>query len=108
MPPSNANISELKAQLAASRSAIQISVQQVEDRLNVSKRIREDIQNSPIKWLTVGAGISYAAIKILPFAFRLTRKSWMIALVAPLLRTAIHTALPVVADNLLNKRFKGI
>lgn len=96
-PPTH--IAELTSRLHACRTALQHSVGEVEDRINVPRRIRDEIASNPLKWAAIGAGAGLAVLKLLPLALRLTRKTWAGALVSPLVQTAATMALPLVMES---------
>jgi len=98
--PSTPSVAELTANLNASRAALRHSVTEIEDRLNVPRRIREEVASHPLKWIALGAGVGFAALKAIPLVLRLTRKTWAGALISPLVQTAAAMALPVAADAL--------
>lgn len=97
-PTDHTSISQLTVRLAASRAALHESIVQMEDQMNVSRRVRNDIAAHPLKWFALAAGAGYAGLRLIPVVLRLTRKSWSSALVAPMIQAAAAAALPLAAE----------
>jgi hypothetical protein len=97
---SRSPIPHLTDRLAASRSALHDSIEQIEDQLNVPKRIRQEVADHPLKWLALAAGVGYAGLRVVPLVLKLTRKTWISALLTPVVKTAAAAALPLAAETL--------
>lgn len=93
-------IRELKARLAENRNRISQHFDAVENSVNIPKRMKTDFQAHPVKWIALAAGAGFAAKKLIPLVFRLTRPS----LANQAFRTAALTAMPLVTEA-LKQRF---
>jgi hypothetical protein len=88
------NIQELRTQLQASRWQLHATIQQLENRLNVPRRIRSQMAEHPFKWVILAVGAGFIAAGVAPRILRVGSKGWMRNLVTPVLRIAIVTVLP--------------
>jgi hypothetical protein len=88
------NIQELRTQLQASRWLLHDTIQQLEDKLNVPRRIKSQLAEHPFKWVVVAVGAGVIAASLAPLILRAGGKVWARNLVTPVLRIAIVAALP--------------
>jgi hypothetical protein len=88
------SIQELRTQLQASRWQLHDTIQHLEDRLNVPRRIKSQMAEHPFKWVILAVGAGVIAASVAPRILRAGGKGWIRSLVTPVLRIAIVTALP--------------
>ena len=63
-------IEALTSEVALSRTRIQRRMAELEEQLDVSQRVRNELSAHPFKWLALSAAGGFVASKLLPFAFR--------------------------------------
>lgn len=95
----NSEIQELRTRLEASRWNIHHGLHQLEDKLNVSRRLRSEFKEHPVKWVAVSAGVGLVAAKLLPLLLGGRKRSWFGKMVSPLVRAAAVAAMPLLATK---------
>ena len=103
--PMTDEVAVLRGRLAIARGELRESALDVEHQFNLPRRFRAELDAHPLKWLSISAAAGIVAAKVVPFLFRLTGRSFTATVVAPLLRTAAVTALPLLADTFSRKFF---
>lgn len=93
-------IEALTSEVALSRTRIQRRMAELEEQLDVSQRVRNELSAHPFKWLALSAAGGFVASKLLPVAFRFARRSWVTSLLAPAARIAIAAAAPAIVDSI--------
>lgn len=100
------SLTTLEAEVARTRAQLHHSVQQIEEEVNIPRRIRQEIGSHPLKWTAIGTGIALATLKVLPVVFKLARRPAGAFILRPLLATAATAAVPVIQD-FMNQKFFG-
>jgi hypothetical protein len=94
MAANESDIQELRTQLQASRWQLHDTLQQLENRFNVPRRIMSQVAEHPFKWTALAVGAGVIAAGVVPLLFRAGGKRWFGSLLAPALRIGLMTALP--------------
>lgn len=92
------DIQELRNLLQLSRWQIHDTIHQVEEQLNVSRRIRTEVAEHPLKWVAVALGVGVVATKAVPLLLKVGSKRWLRQLVTSGVRLAAVAALPMLAQ----------
>ncbi len=93
------DIQELRTRLESSRWRIHQGLHAVEDKLNVSRKIRTEFKEHPLRWVAVSAGLGLVAAKVVPMLFGGKKQGFLGRLFSPLLRVAATAAIPLVAKK---------
>jgi hypothetical protein len=99
--PAN-DIQRLRTQLESSRWQMHSGIQRIEDQLNVSKRVRTEFKEHPLKWVAISAGVGLLAAKLIPLLLGGGKRGAMGRMLTPLLRAGAAAALPLVAHQVSN------
>jgi hypothetical protein len=93
------NIQQLRTQLESSRWQMHNGIQRIEDQLNVSKRVRTEFKEHPMKWVAISAGIGLVAAKVIPLLLGGGKRGVMGRMLTPLLRAGAAAAVPLLAHK---------
>jgi hypothetical protein len=93
------NTQHLRTQLESSRWQLHNGIQRIEDHLNVSKRVRTEFKEHPMKWVAISAGIGLVAAKVIPLLLGGGKKGVMGRMLTPLLRAGAAAAVPLLAHK---------
>lgn len=96
--PAN-DIQRLRTQLESSRWRMHSGIQRIEDQLNVSKRVRTEFKEHPLKWVAISAGVGLLAAKLVPMLLGGRKRGVMGRMLTPLVRAGAAAALPIVAQQ---------
>ena len=96
--PAN-DIQRLRTQLESSRWQMHSGIQRIEDQLNVSKRVRTEFKEHPLKWVAISAGVGLLAAKLVPMLLGGRKRGVMGRMLTPLVRAGAAAALPIVAQQ---------
>jgi hypothetical protein len=94
MAAHESDIQELRTQLQASRWQLHDTLQSLEERFNVPRRIKSQVAEHPLKWAALALGAGVIAASVVPLLLRAGNKRWFGSLLAPALRIGLMTALP--------------
>lgn len=97
------NIQELRTQLQASRWQLHDTIQQLEDKLNVPRRIKNQVAEHPLTWVLLAVGAGMIAAGVVPLILRAGSRGWVRNLVTPALRIAIVATLPKLMQPRMSK-----
>ncbi|OAI56980.1 hypothetical protein AYO49_03135 [Verrucomicrobiaceae bacterium SCGC AG-212-N21] len=70
------------------------TIQHLEDKLNVPRRVKRQLSEHPLKWVIPAVGAGVIAASVVPLMLRAGSKGWVRDLLTPVLRIAIVTGLP--------------
>lgn len=93
------NTQQLRTQLESSRWQMHNGIQRLEDQLNVSRRVRTEFKEHPLKWVAISAGIGLVAAKVLPLLLGGRKRGVMGRMLTPLLRAGAAAAVPLLAHK---------
>jgi hypothetical protein len=99
--PAN-DIQRLRTQLESSRWQMHSGIQRIEDQLNVSKRVRAEFKEHPLKWVAISAGVGLVAAKLVPLLLGGKKRGFMGRMLTPLMRAGAAAAMPMVAHQVSN------
>ncbi|RBP47461.1 hypothetical protein DES53_101258 [Roseimicrobium gellanilyticum] len=99
--PAN-DIQRLRTQLESSRWQMHSGIQRIEDQLNVSKRVRTEFKEHPLKWVAISAGVGLVAAKLIPLLLGSRKRGVMGRMLTPLVRAGAAAAMPIVAHQVSN------
>lgn len=91
------DIQELRNRLQLSRWQIHDTFHQVEEQLNVPRRIKSEVAQHPVKWLALALGAGVVATKTLPLLMRAAQNRWLRQFITAGVRMAAVSALPLLA-----------
>lgn len=93
------DIQELRTQLEASRWKMYDGIHHLEDQFNLSRRIRSEFGEHPVKWIVISAGVGLVAARLLPLLLGGGKKGWAGSVLSPLVRAAAVAAMPLLAQK---------
>ena len=96
--PAN-NTQQLRTQLESSRWQMHNGIQKLEDQLNVSRRVRTEFKEHPLKWVAISAGVGLLAAKIIPLLLGGGKRGVMSRMLTPLLRAGAAAVMPLLAHK---------
>jgi hypothetical protein len=96
--PAN-NTQQLRTQLESTRWQMHNGIQRIEDQLNVSKRVRTEFKEHPLKWVAISAGIGLVAAKVIPLLLGGGKRGVIGRMLTPLLRAGAAAAVPLLAHK---------
>jgi hypothetical protein len=97
--PATNDIQRLRTQLESSRWQMHSGIQRIEDQLNVSKRVRTEFKEHPLKWVAISAGVGLVAAKLIPLLLGGRKRGVMGRMLTPLLRAGAAAAVPLIAHK---------
>ncbi len=97
MDASESEIQELRAQLQSSRCQLHEDIQHLESQFNVPRRIRTQLADHPLTWLSVSVAAGFVAGKVGPTLLRSAGKPLVRGLLPMALRAATMFALPLLS-----------
>ena len=97
--PANNNTQRLRTQLESSRWQMHNGIQRIEDQLNVSRRVRTEFKEHPLKWVAISASVGLIAAKVLPLLLGGRKRSVMGRMLTPVVRAGVAAALPLLAHQ---------
>ncbi|QIF00809.1 hypothetical protein [Roseimicrobium sp. ORNL1] len=77
-------------------------IQRIEDQLNVSKRVRTEFKEHPLKWVVISAGVGLVAAKLIPMLLGGRKRGVMGRMLTPLVRAGAAAAMPILAHQVSN------
>lgn len=96
------DIQRLRTQLESSRWQMHSGIQRIEDQLNVSKRVRTEFKEHPLKWVVISAGVGLVAAKLVPLLLGGRKRGFMGRMLTPLVRAGAAAAMPILAHQVSN------
>ncbi len=93
------NTQQLRTQLESSRWQMHNGIQRLEEQLNVSRRVRIEFREHPLKWVAISAGVGILAAKVLPLLLGGRKRGVMGNVLSPLVRAGVAAAMPLLAQK---------